>query len=56
VLWLTLAIALLLSLSHGLLEPLLGWGTPLLELRSWPWLALVIAAFLLAGSDAGRKP
>ncbi len=54
-LWLTLAIALLLSLSHGLLEPLLRWGTPLLELRSWPWLALAIGAFLIAGSDSGRS-
>ena len=46
-------LALLLGLSHWLLEPLVQLGTTVLELTWLPWLALLLAAWLLAG-QSGR--
>ena len=46
-------LALLLGLSHWLLEPLVQLGTTLLELTWLPWLVLLLGAWLLAG-QSGR--
>lgn len=46
---LSLAIVLLFSVFHALMEPLMQWATPLFELRGLIWLPLVAAAWLLAG-------
>ncbi len=48
-LWLVLAVAALLSLSHSVIYPLTQWWTPLLELRGWAWVSVLVIAFLLAG-------
>ncbi len=51
-LWLVLSVVVLMGLCHALLEPLLGWGTPLFELRGGVWIALALLGFLLAGRRA----
>ncbi|NQV10629.1 MAG: hypothetical protein HQ527_05640 [Cyanobacteria bacterium] len=46
---LSLAIVVMFSLFHALMEPLMQWGTPLFELRGLIWLPVLAAAWLLAG-------
>ena len=46
---LALGILLLLSVFHGVMEPLLRWGTPLFELQGWPWALVLVTGWLLAG-------
>jgi hypothetical protein len=46
---LILVIAVLMGLNHWLLEPALQASTDLFELKLLPWLALGVAAWLLAG-------
>jgi len=48
-------LALLLGLSHWLLEPLVQLGTRLLELTLLPWLTLALAAWLLAGRSGQQR-
>ncbi|MCT0234140.1 hypothetical protein [Synechococcus sp. CS-1327] len=42
-------IAVLFTVFHGVIEPLIQWGTPLFELRGWIWLPLLLAGWSLAG-------
>ena len=46
---LILLIAALLGFNHWLLEPAVQASSDLLELKLLPWLALGVAAWLLAG-------
>jgi hypothetical protein len=46
---LSLAIVALLTVFHGVIEPLLRWGTPLFQLQGWIWAPLLLAGWLLAG-------
>ena len=46
---LILVIAVLMGLNHWLLEPALQASSDLLELKLLPWLALGLAAWLVAG-------
>jgi hypothetical protein len=46
---LSLVIVVLLSVFHGVMEPVQRWGTPLFELHGWIWAPLLLAAWLLAG-------
>ncbi|MCT0201723.1 hypothetical protein KQ302_11245 [Synechococcus sp. CS-602] len=46
---LSLAIVVIFSFFHAVMEPLMQWGTPLFELRGLIWLPVLAAAWLLAG-------
>ena len=51
---LILLIAALLGLNHWLLEPAVQASSELLELKLLPWLALGVAAWLMAGRAGDR--
>lgn len=55
VILLLLLLSVLLALHHWLLEPLINWGTALLDLRALPWLSLAVLSWLLAGSNKGSE-
>jgi hypothetical protein len=46
---LCLAIAVLYTVFHAVMEPLLQWGTPLFELHGLIWIPLLVAGWLLSG-------
>jgi len=53
--WLALLVTLLMSLDHWLVNPLLGLGSALLQLRALPWLAIGLLLWLLAGPPSSRR-